>query len=166
MQLILFLLLMFSHSTQMAWVASKFTPFCEAHQQHRFSTRERNETLSDIDGSMVIFQMSLQMNKILTHQQPCDKTHEPSPIYYVLFLCVLSGHSPGRWMNAIPPLSNQVVTDLIINYEHLWKKNTIPIWTFLYYLYSTIELIHKDVLMLHSFILFLQIIKKVLRVII
>ena len=151
---------MFSHSTQMAWVASKFTPFCEAHQQHRFSTRGRNERFSDIDGSMVIFQMSLQMNKILTHQQPCDKTHEPSPIYYVLFLCVLSGHSPGRWMNAIPPLSNQVVTDLIINYEHLWKQNTIPIWTFLYYLYSTIELIHENMLILCIFFYIYRISKK------
>ena len=119
---------MFSHFTQMAWVASNFTPFCEAHQQHRFSSRGRNKIEPDIEGliSMIISFMSLQMNIFLTHQEPCHKTHEPSPIYCVLFLLLQLGHSPGRWMNAIPPLSNQVVTDLIINYQHLWNQKQNP----------------------------------------
>ena len=73
-----------------------------------------------------------------------------------LSLCTLW---PLSWEMDIPPLSNQVVSDLIINYEHLWKQK-FQFGHFLYYFYSTIELIHENLLMLFGFILFLQNIKK------
>ena len=88
---------MFLHSTQMAWVASKFTPFCETHQQHRFSSWGRNETGSDIIGFIRLFYCNFKHQGIYFWPIKDCVTKLMSPVQFTMssFRATLQGDG---WM--------------------------------------------------------------------
>ena len=101
---------------QMAWVASKFTPFYGTYQQHRFSSKEEIRQKHILLGQCI---QILGTWYIYERLNVLENHFVTKPMSAVQFSMSSLSHSPGKWMKVIPPLSNQVLTNLIINYEYI-----------------------------------------------